>query len=352
MKVIEGLETEESVFVEQNQNLVWSVVKKFAPYATVNRFEKDDFFNEGCIGLLQAYRKFDESYGFKFSTFAVPYIKGHIARLIRDRSKLVKVGRGVTDLANRIKKENLLEKSVEEICEVTGEARKKVLYALESITYEMSFDEPVFNDDSSGEITVEDTLGKNQDYTEMFVDEFKTFLTQREINVLELRMNGAKQSEIGSKLGLSQVQCSRELKKIGEKYKKYQEGEQMPKLNMTVEEFIDKKYQKKMTDSDIAVEKGVSSQSIYNFKQKHKRTIDSKVKGTAPVVNRNTQAAEDKYYELLEEGKRKDKVILDLKNQLQVSSSTEQLSDSKLEALRETNKLITQYLALVEKVVG
>ena len=61
----------QSILVEKNVGLVWSIVKRFQ-----NRgYEIDDLFQIGSIGLIKAINKFDPSFNVKFSTYAVPMIK-------------------------------------------------------------------------------------------------------------------------------------------------------------------------------------------------------------------------------------------------------------------------------------
>ena len=54
--------------IENNIGLVHSVAKRFRGRGV----EYDDLFQCGCIGLIKAVDNFDESLGYKFSTYAVP----------------------------------------------------------------------------------------------------------------------------------------------------------------------------------------------------------------------------------------------------------------------------------------
>ena len=67
------------LIVEKNSGLVWSIVKRF-----LNRgYEKEDLYQIGCIGLIKAVRKYDDSFNTQFSTYAVPLIMGEIKRFLR-----------------------------------------------------------------------------------------------------------------------------------------------------------------------------------------------------------------------------------------------------------------------------
>lgn len=62
--------------VRDNDALVHYVVKRLK---TQGR-EYEDLYQLGRLGLVRAVRNFDESYGVKFSTYAVPMIMGEIRR--------------------------------------------------------------------------------------------------------------------------------------------------------------------------------------------------------------------------------------------------------------------------------
>lgn len=69
--------------VESNLRLVISVTRKF-PAGSV--MEEMDLIQEGCQGLLYAARRFDFRRGFRFSTYAVWWIRRHISTAVtRDR---------------------------------------------------------------------------------------------------------------------------------------------------------------------------------------------------------------------------------------------------------------------------
>ncbi|ERM91522.1 hypothetical protein O163_10135 [Caldanaerobacter subterraneus subsp. yonseiensis KB-1] len=74
--------------IERNMGLVVSTALKFSKTYMV---ELEDLIQEGVIGLIIAIEKFDYTKGFKFSTFAVPYIKQKIQRYIWKQSKTVHV---------------------------------------------------------------------------------------------------------------------------------------------------------------------------------------------------------------------------------------------------------------------
>jgi RNA polymerase sigma factor (sigma-70 family) len=75
-------------FVESNLRLVISRVRG---YYTGNAMDEMDLVQEGCQGLMQAVSRFDYSRGFRFSTYAVWWIKQAVLKAIMKHSRLVRI---------------------------------------------------------------------------------------------------------------------------------------------------------------------------------------------------------------------------------------------------------------------
>ena len=58
--------------VEDNQGLIWSIVKRF----TGRGIELEDLYQIGAMGFIKAIRNFDLSFDVKLSTYSVPYMMG------------------------------------------------------------------------------------------------------------------------------------------------------------------------------------------------------------------------------------------------------------------------------------
>ena len=78
--------------VEENSGLIWSVARRFFGRGV----DAEDLYQLGCVGLLKAIDGYDESFGTKFSTYAVPKISGEIRRFLRDDG-MIKVSRGIKE---------------------------------------------------------------------------------------------------------------------------------------------------------------------------------------------------------------------------------------------------------------
>jgi RNA polymerase primary sigma factor len=62
-------------FIRANLRLVWMVTRQFA---VRGRLPEADLFQEGCLGLITAVARFDHTRGFRFSTYALFWIRAHI----------------------------------------------------------------------------------------------------------------------------------------------------------------------------------------------------------------------------------------------------------------------------------
>ncbi|WP_349407636.1 RNA polymerase sporulation sigma factor SigF [Pseudalkalibacillus sp. SCS-8] len=215
----DGDQVARDTIVEKNMRLVWSVVQRF-----LNRgYEPDDLFQIGSIGLLKSVDKFDLSYDVKFSTYAVPMIIGEIQRFIRDDGT-VKVSRSLKELGNKVRKmKDELSKdlgrnpTVNEIATRLEISPEEVVMAQEAVRAPSSIHETVFENDGDP-ITLLDQIS-DQDESKWFdqiaLREAIQTLNERERLIVYLRyFKDQTQSEVASRLGISQVQVSRLEKKI------------------------------------------------------------------------------------------------------------------------------------------
>jgi len=74
-----GDATAKETLLKENSNLIKSIVKRYLNKGV----EYDDLFQLAGMGLLKAINGFDESFGVRFSTYAVPMISGEIKRFMR-----------------------------------------------------------------------------------------------------------------------------------------------------------------------------------------------------------------------------------------------------------------------------
>lgn len=204
--------------VNCNIRLVWSVVQRF-----MNRgYEPEDLFQIGCIGLLKSVDKFDLSYDVKFSTYAVPMIIGEIQRFLRDDGTL-KVSRSLKEMANKVrKKRDELSKllgrlpTVKEVADELGVTPEDVVFAQEANKPPASIHETVFENDGDPITLMDQIADETQErwFDKLALHEAIDGLTDRERLIVYLRYyRDQTQSEVATRLGISQVQVSRLEKK-------------------------------------------------------------------------------------------------------------------------------------------
>ena len=217
--------------VMSHMNLVRFLANKFK-----NRGEPlDDLVQVGYLGLLKAIDRFDPSRGLEFTTYATPTILGEIKRHFRDKGWSVRVPRRLQELSAKVnqatdKLTTELQRSpkIEEIADYLGASVDEVLEAMESSSAYSSVPlegstNPEADDAPSviDRYATEDSALAFTDDRLVIEDALKSF-SPREREVIELRfLQGMTQIEIAERLGISQVQVSRllrrTLKKIQDK---------------------------------------------------------------------------------------------------------------------------------------
>ena len=217
-----GDEAARDELIMSHLNLVRFLASKFK-----NRGEPlDDLIQVGTIGLIKAIDRFDPSRGLEFTTYATPTILGEIKRHFRDKGWSVRVPRRLQELSAKVNqatddltKELQRSPSTEEVAARLGVSVDEVLEAMESSSAYSSVpleaggadedDAPAVIDHYA---TVDEDLAASDDRM-VVADAIRDF-SPREREVLRMRFkDGLTQVEIAKKLGVSQVQVSRLLRR-------------------------------------------------------------------------------------------------------------------------------------------
>ena len=203
--------------VEQNKNLIYKITTLFTSYSN-----KEDLFQVGCIGLITAYKKYDESFNTKFSTYAYPYILGEISAYVK-KDKGIKVSRELGRINSMIERASILltqrlmrEPSISEISSYLEIDESLVVDAMIARYPTLSTDS-VISDDGR-EITLLDTIpdinGMDVNTLIALKDELlKLDSFEREL-INERYIQNLTQSEVATNMGISQVQVSRKEQKV------------------------------------------------------------------------------------------------------------------------------------------
>ena len=198
--------------VEENTGLVWAVVKRFIGYGV----ETDDLFQIGCMGLIKAVMGFEEEYGTRFSTYAVPKITGEIRRFLRDDGT-VKVSRSIKERANLIKvfrNQYILhegtEPTVSQISEATGFTSEEIAVADSATAAVESINKVTGEDGLCLENMLTDTESEESLLERLSLRQAIAGLPEKECLVIKLRYyHGLTQDRVSKVLRVSQVQVSR-----------------------------------------------------------------------------------------------------------------------------------------------
>lgn len=115
-----------------------------------------DLINEGNVGLITAAKKFDETRGFKFISYAVWWIRQSILQALAEQSRLVRLPQNQIGYAGRVAKfyNDFVQKnerlpSIEEIADATQLGQDKVATALHASGKHVSIDAPLIEDEDS-----------------------------------------------------------------------------------------------------------------------------------------------------------------------------------------------------------
>ena len=171
------------------------------------------------MGFLKAIAGFDESFGVKFSTYAVPMIAGEIKRFMRDDGS-VKVSRAMKQMAkdmNLFVEEYTLkhgkQPSVSEIAKQFQLDEAETVFIMGSSKMPVSlYSGTDFKDGNERELI--ETLPASDDQEEwldkMLLRGAIEGLSERDKKIIVLRyFRDMTQSEVAQRIGVSQVQVSR-----------------------------------------------------------------------------------------------------------------------------------------------
>jgi RNA polymerase sigma-B factor len=192
------------------------------------REPREDLVQVASIGLLGAIDRFDPDRGIRFSAFAVPTILGELRRHFRDTGWSVHVPRGAQELAQRIDRASAQISAdtgrpprVAQLAEYLEVSVEEVLEGLDAGTahFASSLDAPAAAEDPEGAETVGERLGSEDERYGLIEARLSlaaafSRLPYLERQALTLRIDSdMKQTEIAARLGCSQMQVSRLLRR-------------------------------------------------------------------------------------------------------------------------------------------
>lgn len=191
---------------ENHLPLVAAMVRRFPPC----QHEREELYQQGCIGLMKALARFDPTYGTSFSTYAAPLILGEMRALCRLDAP-IHIPRTDKALQRRIAhaREHLSlcfsrEPTVQELASVMRMDPSELILAMEQIQVTSS------NTSSSGRSLIDLIPDQDNWMERLLLRDLLSRLSQQDRRLIILRLHmGKTQTETARSLGLSQVQVSR-----------------------------------------------------------------------------------------------------------------------------------------------
>lgn len=162
--------------IEKYENYIWQVVNKLYPTYVSTAREKEEAFQNGAIGIMEAMKGYDPLKG-RFTTYCTPFLKKEIGKQVRfvlseSSEYLARTNRRVKKAIAKIESEGM-EVSVERVMKETGLSGKIVkremkidyakasLEALSSMGSDMRIsDELVVNDILKGLLSISQKIVK------------------------------------------------------------------------------------------------------------------------------------------------------------------------------------------------
>ncbi|MCA6434933.1 MAG: RNA polymerase sigma factor RpoD/SigA [Bacteroidota bacterium] len=217
-KIKDGDQTALEKLTRANLRFVVSVAKQYQNQG----LSLPDLINEGNLGLIKAARRFDETRGFKFISYAVWWIRQSILQALAEQSRIVRLPLNQVGSLNKINKayskleqEFEREPSAEELADILDLPIDKVSDTMKVSGRHVSMDAPFANGEESSLLDVlvnfdspkADTGLMNESLSKE-IDRALSTLTDRERDVVKLFFgiglnHGLTLEEIGDKFELT-----------------------------------------------------------------------------------------------------------------------------------------------------
>jgi len=225
--------------VRANLRFVVSVAKKYQGQG----LSLSDLINEGNYGLIKAAKRFDETRGFKFISYAVWWIRQAILQALAEQSRVVRLPLNRIGTISKIRKkkaklsqEHDRDPNIEELAEELDIDVQKVREAMQHSSRHLSMDAPFNEEDDNSLLDVlpdEDTGTPDDEMmgesVKIDIERALSMLHPREAEITRLYFGIGREhpltlEEIGQRFGLTRERVrqikEKALRKLRQKHRK------------------------------------------------------------------------------------------------------------------------------------
>ena len=208
------------------------IAKKFAHRGV----EYDDLKQVASLALLKGIERFNPELGLQFSTFITPTIAGEVKNYFRDKARMIKLPRQLSELNVKVKKfsaeyeaEHRVKPSVKVIAESLGCREEEVVEALE-ISGTLSLDTLVGGKEEDNDGALYSLIADTEDRYDAFERKETLKAEMADFSEMEKRLiryryyDKLSQNATAEKLGVSQMYVSRLERKLLAKLKERLQG--------------------------------------------------------------------------------------------------------------------------------
>ena len=215
-KIKEGNEAAVKKLVEANLRFVISVAKQYQNKGLA----LVDLIQEGNIGLIEAARKFDETRGFRFISYAVWWIRQAIIKALSDQCRTIRIPANQVVCMNKINKvieqfeqQHGRKPSIGELEELTDIDHDTICLTMSAMNRSVSLESPIRDEDASclldiipndGAVSTDAEVAKNDLLKE--IERILSKLSYRDRDILRMSfgigMNPMTNEEIARRFGI------------------------------------------------------------------------------------------------------------------------------------------------------
>ncbi|MGN1018995.1 MAG: sigma-70 family RNA polymerase sigma factor [Aristaeellaceae bacterium] len=196
-----------AALAEEHLPLVAAMVSRFPWYGR----EREELYQQGCVGLMKAMARYDPSYGTAFSTYAAAMILGEMRMLCRNDAP-VHIPRRDRELRSRVRRaERMLtqhlgrDPTVQELASALRMDAAELMLAMEEISVASMDATP------RGGRSLAELLPEQDDWLDrLMLRDLVSRLPREDQRLLLMRCRlGKTQAETARAMGMTQVQVSR-----------------------------------------------------------------------------------------------------------------------------------------------